>query len=124
MTRAKPSRPLVLVVEDEPILRLDTIDMVEEAGFVAVEAANADAALEILRARSGIAILLTGIDMPGSMDGIKLARTVRDRWPPIEIIIVSGHRGVPDADMPARGLFFWKPLPHREVAVALRGLLA
>ncbi|PZQ51690.1 MAG: hypothetical protein DI556_05930 [Rhodovulum sulfidophilum] len=124
MPRAKPDKPLVLVVEDEPLLRMDAVDMVESAGFAALEAADADAALEILRTRSDIAILLTDIDMPGSMDGIKLARLVRDRWPPIEIIIVSGFRAVSEAEMPARGLFFGKPLPRREVAEALRSLSA
>ncbi len=98
--------------------------MVEEAGFEAVEATNADQAVEILLARPDIRIVLTDIDMPGSMDGMKLARMVRDRWPPIEIIIVSGHRVVAEADLPERGVFFRKPYNHRHVTDALRKFVA
>jgi CheY-like chemotaxis protein len=53
-----------------------------------------------------IRTVFSDIDMPGSMDGMKLAAAVRDRWPPIEIIIVSGHRRPVDRDLPARATFF------------------
>lgn len=115
-------RPTILIVEDEPLLLMDAIDMVEEAGFEAVEAFNADRAIEILASRSDIRIVLTDIEMPGSMDGVKLAQYVRDRWPPIEIIIVSGHRTVAAEDMLDRGLFFSKPYNRHALASAMRRL--
>ncbi|MGO4405161.1 response regulator [Bosea sp. RAF48] len=123
MIHASPHvRPTILIVEDEPLLLMDAIDMVEEAGFEAVEAFNADRAIEILASRSDIRIVLTDIEMPGSMDGVKLAQYVRDRWPPIEIIIVSGHRTVAAEDMPDRGLFFSKPYNRHALASAMRRL--
>ena len=60
------------------------------------------------------------IDMPGSMDGLKLARAIRDRWPPIELILTSGHFDVPEGDIPERGLFFSKPYRDEEIVSALR----
>ena len=81
----------VLVVEDEMVLRMRAVDIVEDAGFTPVEAVNADEAISILEARSDISLLLTDIQMPGSMDGLKLAHAVHDRWPAIKIILVSGQ---------------------------------
>ncbi len=75
---------LVLVVEDEALVRMFAVDFVEDAGFDVVEAADANQAVAILEARTDIGIVFTDIDVPGSMDGMKLARAVRDRWPPIE----------------------------------------
>ena len=77
----------MLVVEDEPLSRIHALNLVEEAGYVAIEASNADEAISILEARKDIRIVFTDIDMPGSMDGLKLARAIRDRWPPIELIL-------------------------------------
>lgn len=119
-TSSPRARTVVLIVEDEPILMMDAVDLVEDCGFEALEASNADAALEILLARPDIRIVLTDIDMPGSMDGVKLAQLIRGRWPPIEIIIVSGHRTLSKADMPERSVFFAKPFKHDHVAAALR----
>src|ERR1700753_2341450 len=85
--------PVVLVVEDEFLLRMDAVDMIESAGFSVVEAADADAAIEILEARNDIAVIFTDIQLPGSMDGLKLARAGRGRWPPIKVIPSSGVPG-------------------------------
>lgn len=82
-------RKVVLVVEDEPILRMTAVDMVEDAGFEAVEAADATEAIRILERRLDIRIVFTDIDMPRGIDGMKLAALIRDRWPPIEIILTS-----------------------------------
>jgi CheY-like chemotaxis protein len=82
---------VVLVVEDEMLLRMRAVDMVEDAGFTPVEAVDADEAVAILESRSDIALLFTDIQMPGSMDGLKLAHAVHERWPPIRIILVSGQ---------------------------------
>src|SRR3990170_381248 len=103
------SRPYVLVVEDEVFSRMHAVDLVEAAGYRAIEASNADDAIAILEARKDIRIVFTDINMPGSMDGLRLARAVRDRWPPIELILTSGHLDVAESDIPERGLFFPKP---------------
>jgi two-component sensor histidine kinase/CheY-like chemotaxis protein len=91
----------VLVVEDEMVLRMRAVDIVEDAGFAAVEAVNADEALAILESRSDISLLFSDIQMPGSMNGLKLAHAVHERWPSIKIILVSGEVDVADADKPA-----------------------
>ncbi|OYU91616.1 MAG: hypothetical protein CFE29_01680 [Bradyrhizobiaceae bacterium PARB1] len=113
-------RKVVLVVEDEPILRMTAVDMVEDAGFEAVEAADATEAIRILERRLDIRIVFTDIDMPRGIDGMKLAALIRDRWPPIEIILTSGHIDAPDVRMPARSRFFSKPYNEGEVVAAMR----
>ena len=121
ISRKNPSsRPHVLVVEDEFFCRLNAVNLVEAAGYKAIEASNADEAIAILESRKDIRIVFTDIDMPGSMDGLKLARAVRDRWPPIELILTSGHFDVPEDKIPERGLFFSKPYGDREILSALQ----
>jgi CheY-like chemotaxis protein len=115
----KPRRPIVLVVEDDHLLRLDATDMVESAGFEVIEAANADEAISILESRNDIAVVFTDIQMPGSMDGLKLARAVRGRWPPIKIVTTSGLRIIEETDLPEGGRFLPKPYS----SVQVRGLL-
>jgi|SRR5450432_2711501 CheY-like chemotaxis protein len=115
----KPGRPIVLVVEDDHLLRLDATDMVESAGFEVIEAANADEAISILESRNDIAVVFTDIQMPGSMDGLKLARAVRGRWPPIKIVTTSGLRIIEETDLPEGGRFLPKPYS----SVQVRGLL-
>src|ERR1700688_3632609 len=73
-----------------PLLRMLAVEAVEEAGYVALEAGDADEAIALLESRPHIALLFTDIDMPGSMDGLKLAHAVRDRWPPVKILVASG----------------------------------
>jgi two-component system, response regulator PdtaR len=121
ISRKNPSsRPHVLVVEDEFFSRLHAVNLVEAAGYKAIEASNADEAIAILESRKDIRIVFTDIDMPGSMDGLKLARAVRDRWPPIELILTSGHFDLPEDKIPERGLFFSKPYADREIVSALQ----
>ena len=121
ISRKNPSsRPHVLVVEDEFFSRLHAVNLVEAAGYKAIEASNADEAIAILESRKDIRIVFTDIDMPGSMDGLKLARAVRDRWPPIELILTSGHFDVPENKIPERGLFFSKPYRDQEIVSALQ----
>ena len=114
----------VLVVEDEFFSRLHAVDLVEDAGYTAIEASNADEAIAILEARKDIRIVLTDIDMPGSMDGLKLAHAIRKRWPPIELILTSGHFHLTDDDMPERGRFFPKPYRDQEIVSALQHFAA
>ena len=112
--------PVVLIVEDEFLLRMDAADMIADAGFEVVEAGNADEAIEILEARRDVTVVFTDIQMPGSMDGLKLARAVRGRWPPIKIVATSGHVGVAETDLPEGGRFLPKPYNPIDVAGVLR----
>jgi two-component sensor histidine kinase/ActR/RegA family two-component response regulator len=113
----------VLVVEDEMVLRMRTVDIVEDAGFHAVEAVNADEALSILETRSDISLLLSDIQMPGSMDGLELANAVHDRWPSIKIILVSGQVTPSDEDKPADSRFFGKPLEVKKMIAELQEMV-
>jgi CheY-like chemotaxis protein len=114
---------VVLVVEDEMLLRMRAVDMVEDAGFTPVEAVDADEAVAILEARSDIALLFTDIQMPGSMDGLKLAHAVRERWPPIKIILVSGQLGPANIAIPADSRFFGKPLEAKKMIAEMRNMI-
>src|ERR1700693_3887737 len=113
----------VLVVEDEMMLRMRAVDMVEDAGFTSVEAVNADDALAILESRSDIKLLFTDIQMPGSMDGLKLAYAVHKRWPLIKIILVSGQLKLADDDKPADSRFFGKTLDVKQMIAELKDMI-
>src|ERR1700722_13665701 len=115
--------PVVLVVEDEPLLRMLAVEVVEEAGFIAIEARDADEAVILLESRSDITLLFTDINMPGSMDGLKLAHAVRDRWPPIKILVVSGQQQLQSVDMPSNSCFFEKPYQASALVEELRSLV-
>ena len=117
------SKPIVLVVEDEIILRMRAVDIVEDAGFVPIEAASADQAFQILESRDDISLLFTDIQMPGSMDGLKLAHAVRTRWPHIKIILVSGQVAVTDADKPIDSKFFPKPLEIHQMVLEIQEMI-
>jgi two-component system, response regulator PdtaR len=119
---AKQSKPIVLVVEDEPFVRMQAVVIVEEAGYNVVEACNADEAIAILEAREDIRVVVTDIEMPGSMDGVKLARAIRDRWPPIELIVTSGRYHVGTDDLPPRAKFMSKPYTPDILVTAIRAL--
>ena len=115
-------RPVILIVEDELLLRMDSAEIIEYAGFEVIQAGNADEAIAILTARSDIRVVFTDIQMPGSMDGLKLARFIRNRWPPIKIVATSGLVRVEDGDLPAGSRFLQKPYRGAEIIVALREL--
>src|ERR1700720_2206479 len=124
MGLVESKRPVVLIVEDEFLLRMDAADMIAAAGFEVVEAANADDAIEILESRPDITVVFTDIHMPGSMDGLKLARAVRGRWPPIKIIATSGHLHIGETDLPDGGRFLPKPYSPGQVTGVLRELIS
>lgn len=113
----------VLVVEDEPITRMDVVDQLEEGGFKVFEAPDADRAIKILEANPAIRILFTDIDMPGSMDGLKLAAAVRDRWPPIKIVVASGLRKINVDALPDDSRFFSKPYNVNEIVATMRSMV-
>src|SRR5947208_8383100 len=123
MTLGSIAMPNVLIVEDEMVLRMRAVDIVEDAGFCSVEAVNADQALSILESRSDISLLLTDIQMPGSMDGLKLAHAVHDRWPAIKIILVSGQLRPASIDIPADSRFFGKPLEAKEMIAEMQDMI-
>ncbi len=112
--------PIVLVVEDEMLLRMRVVDMVEDAGYIPVEAVDADDAFAILKSRSDIALLFTDIQMPGSMNGLELAHAVHERWPPIKIILASGQLQLSGTDIPPDSRFFGKPLKSGEMIAEMR----
>jgi CheY-like chemotaxis protein len=114
---------VVLVVEDEMLLRMRAVDMVEDAGYTSIEAVDADQAVAILESRSDIALLFTDIQMPGSMDGLGLAHSVHDRWPPIKIILVSGQLKLANIDIPVGSRFFGKPLEADEMIAEMRNMI-
>jgi len=114
----------VLVVEDEPLLRLDISESLMDAGFVVFEACNASEAIDILSKHMEIRLVFTDVDMPGGMDGIVLAAYIRDRWPPLKIIVTSGFRSVSNADIPAESRFFRKPYDPGTIASTMREMLA
>ena len=122
MTKAGP-RSVVLVVEDELMLRMRAVDIVEDAGFIPIEAINADEAIQILESREDISVLFTDIQMPGSMDGLRLAHLVHTRWPHIKIILVSGQIAVTEADRPEDSKFFPKPLEIQQMILELQEMV-
>jgi CheY-like chemotaxis protein len=114
---------VVLVVEDEMLLRMRAVGMVEDAGFTSVEAVDADEAVAILESRSDIALMFTDIQMPGPMDGLMLAHMVHKRWPPIRIILVSGQLKLETFDMPPGSRFFGKPLEAEVMMAQMRNMI-
>ncbi len=118
------SRMSVLVVEDEPLLRLNIIDILADAGFDVHEASNAAEAIGVLMEHEDIRLVFTDVDMPGGMDGIKLAAYIRDRWPPLKIIVTSGYRKVALEEIPTESRFFSKPYDTQKVVHTIREMLA
>jgi CheY-like chemotaxis protein len=115
-----PNIPAVLIVEDEPLVRIGAVYIIEDAGFEVIEAASADEAIRILECRSDVRVVFTDIHMPGAMDGLKLAHAIRNRWPPIKIIVTSGRELIAEQDLPEGGRFFAKPYNLIEILGALR----
>jgi CheY-like chemotaxis protein len=111
---------IILVVEDDLLLSLDISEALEDEGYDVVAVANADEAIKVLETRNDIRTIFTDIDLPGSMDGLKLAAAVRDRWPPVHIIVTTGMRAPHRDEMPANSIFIAKPYPSAEVLEAVR----
>lgn len=113
--------PVVLVVEDDPLTLMATAADLRAAGFIVVEAANSNDAIEVLITNDTIAALFTDVQMPGAMDGLELARHVHGRWPLIKVIVTSGDRQFGSADLLPGDHFLPKPYSHDELVVALKG---
>ncbi len=122
---AKARRLLILIVEDDRLLRMDALDMIEEAGFDVLEAGDADEAIAILEVRDDVRALFTDIDMPtGSINGLQLAHDVHGRWPTMVIVTTSGLTAVAESDLPLGGRFFAKPYSFRQITETIRALAA
>ncbi|HTT82561.1 MAG TPA: response regulator [Rhizomicrobium sp.] len=116
--------PVVLVVEDEFLIRMNTVNMVEEAGYDTLEAGNADQAMEILERHPEVAILFTDINMPGSINGLQLAEAETEHWPHVRVVLTSGRYLLRDEGLPDDGRFILKPFDGAEVAKVLHSLAA
>ena len=114
------ARIATLVVEDEAIIRMGIVEELEDAGFDVVQASNAAQAIGVLTSNSRIEVLFTDVDMPGSIDGLGLAAVVRDRWPPIKIIVTSGHRIIGVDVLPIDVRFMVKPYDPNAVIRSIR----
>jgi CheY-like chemotaxis protein len=123
MQPSASKRPVVLIVEDETLVRLNAIEMIEADGFEVIEANNADDAILILEQRNDIRLIFTDIDMPGSMDGLKLTHFVKGRWPPIKIIATSGHAKITESDLPEGSRFLAKPYAAATITRAIHQLI-
>lgn len=115
---------VVLIVEDEPLIRFNILDVLEDVGHVALEAASADEALVVLKGRQDVDILFTDVNMAGSMDGIQLARRVRAMRPNIGIIITSGMVRLDPLALPANAAFLPKPYLHDTLITTIDSLMA
>lgn len=114
---------IVLVVEDHPLIRAGARDFLEGAGFEVIEASSADEAIQVLEAHSEIHLVFTDIEMPGSIDGLKLSHYIRERWPPVKLIVASGRTIVEESHLPAGARFFGKPYNEAAIVEAIRGML-
>jgi len=116
-------KAVILVVEDEAIIRMGAVQMLEEAGFAVVEASNAHDAMKVLENRTDVRAVFTDVNMPGTWDGMRLARMVRGRWPPIHLIVTSGIMSPDTDDLPPSGRFIRKPYDPAHVIATIRELL-
>lgn len=120
MGQSQPLTPTcVLVIESDPVLMMGMVDFVEQAGCQAVEAMTVDEAVAILETRTDIRTVFADLDMRGSIPGMKLALSIRDRWPPIELLLISAQPWKAD-QLPSRGVCLSKPFDRRKIVAALR----
>lgn len=119
----KNDKAVVLVVEDNTIIRMGAVDLVLAAGYDVLEACDADEAIRILEARSDIDLVFTDVQMPGTMDGIKLSHYIRDRWPPVKLIVASGAAILEESSLPDGSRFFPKPYDEHAITDAMARLL-
>ena len=120
----KNGKHVVLVVEDSPMIRMGAVDLVLSAGYEAIEACDADEAIRILESREDIDLVFTDVQMPGTMDGIKLSHYIRNRWPPIKLIVASGASILEESSLPMGSRFFSKPYDDLTIIEAMARLLS
>jgi DNA-binding NtrC family response regulator len=118
MARGTSFVPKIIIVDDEPLIRMYARQIVEQAGYTAVEAANADQALQLL-ADDGVTALVTDVQMPGSMDGLDLARSVKASWPEIAVVVMSGRQLPRPSELPENARFLSKPFSEQRLVDVL-----
>lgn len=116
-------KAVILIVEDNAIIRMGAVDLVVDAGYEALEATNADEAIRLLEARADIVLVFTDVGMPGTMDGIKLAHYIRNRWPPIKLIVASGRAILEESRLPEGSRFFPKPYHENTIIEEIRRMV-
>lgn len=119
----KNGRAVVLVVDDIALIRMGAVDLVQSAGYEALEAQDADEAISILESRDDIDLVFTDVQMPGTMDGIKLAHFIRNRWPPVQLIVASGRDILEESSLPTGSQYFSKPYNDHAITDAMARLL-
>lgn len=117
------AKTVVLVVEDEPLILMDAMQSLEDAGFEVIDAYDAEHALLVLQQRPDIDAVFTDVNMPGRFDGVQLARMVNERRPEIVIIVTSGAMKVQRSDLPEGGQFIPKPYRGEHVAKLIEDLV-
>ncbi len=117
------SRPVVLLVEDEPLVRTLQVDILRDAGFWVVEAQDADEAFEVLKRRSDVKAVLTDVDMPGSINGFEFARLVAQGWPDVGILVISGKAAPGPHDLPGSASFIAKPVRPAPLVAELKQVI-
>jgi two-component system, response regulator PdtaR len=115
---------VVLVVEDHPLVRVGVLEVIIEAGFETLEASSAAEAIRILEGRPDIHLVFTDAEMPGTMDGIELAHYIRNRWPPVKLIVVSGKVVIDPQELPPGARFFPKPYHETSIVEAMVGMFS
>ncbi|TVR08319.1 MAG: response regulator [Salinarimonadaceae bacterium] len=120
----KNGKAVVLVVEDDMLIRMGAVDLVLSAGYEALEARDADDAIRILESRSDIDLVFTDVQMPGTMDGVKLTHFIRDRWPPVKLIVASGAAILEESQLPGGSRFFSKPYDENTIIETMALLLS
>ncbi len=114
----------ILVVDDEVLIRMALVDFLDRHDLEVLEAGDADEAIALLDSHSDIEVMVTDVEMPGSMDGVRLAHHVRFRWPPIKILVISGNAALEWRDLPDKTRFLRKPFADGELWNALTQLTA
>lgn len=117
-------KAVVLVVEDSTIIRMGAVDLVLAAGYEALQASDADEAIAVLESRGDVDLVFTDVQMPGTMDGIRLSHYIRDRWPPVKLIVASGAAILAESSLPAGSSFFSKPYDDDTIIQAMARLLS
>jgi CheY-like chemotaxis protein len=117
------ARPVVLLVEDEPLVRTVQVDILREADFWVLEAQDADEAFEVLKRRPDVRAVLTDVDMPGSLDGFEFARLVAQGWPEVGVLVISGKTAPEPGDLPPSALFAAKPVRPDALVELLRRVM-
>ena len=109
---------IALIAEDEPILRMNAAEMLQDMGFAIEGAETADQALTLLNTEN-VELLITDIHMPGARDGLMLAREAVERWPSLHVVICSGRTHLTDAQLPPRTKFVAKPYTMDDIEDAI-----